>query len=309
MIDRPNIVISRPLQPIYASVALPASKSESNRALIINALTGNKSTLHNLSEARDTQTMQRLLSSPEQTLDVIDAGTTMRFLTAFIAATNQDKILTGTPRMCERPISILVNALRSLGAEIEYLKNDGFPPIHIKGMNATQQNELEIRGDVSSQYISALLMIAPVLPNGLILKLTGTIGSRPYIEMTIRQMAHFGIHVGWKQDTITVNKQSYQPATFQVESDWSAASYWYSIVALAPQAEIELKGLKKDSLQGDSAITGIMQVLGVHTTFIEGGVRLSKIPSQASTEVDLPIARIWLKPLLYYAPPKIYPSP
>jgi 3-phosphoshikimate 1-carboxyvinyltransferase len=188
--------------------------------------------------------------------------------------------------MCERPISILVNALRSLGAEIKYLKNDGFPPIHIKGMKATQQNELEIRGDVSSQYISALLMIAPVLPNGLILKLTGTIGSRPYIEMTIRQMEHFGIQVGWKQDTITVSKQSYQPATFQVESDWSAASYWYSIVALAPQAEIELKGLKKDSLQGDSAIAGIMQVLGVQTTFIEGGVRLTKIPSQASTEVD-----------------------
>ncbi|QHT70082.1 3-phosphoshikimate 1-carboxyvinyltransferase [Rhodocytophaga rosea] len=286
MIDLQHITLHKPVSAIQASILLPASKSESNRALIIDALSGYKCTLHNLSEARDTQTMQRLLHSAEQTLDVIDAGTTMRFLTAYIAATNQDKILTGTARMCERPISILVDALQKLGAEITYLKNEGFPPIHIKGIRPSGVHQIEIRGDVSSQYISALLMIAPVLPQGLTLILTGNIGSRPYIEMTIKQMANFGIDVSWEGNTILVKKQTYQPATFWVESDWSGASYWYSIAALAPQADIELKGLKKDSLQGDSAISGIMKNLGVHTTNVEGGVRLTKTPSQKRVAVD-----------------------
>lgn len=286
MIDLPHITIHKPADALKTSILLPASKSESNRALIINALTGNRCTLHNLSEARDTQTMQRLLHSQEQTLDVIDAGTTMRFLTAYIAATNQDKILTGTPRMCERPISILVDALKKLGANISYLKNEGFPPIQLKGIQPSGINQLEIRGDISSQYISALLMIAPVLPDGLILTLTGAVGSRPYIEMTIKQMAHFGIEVSWVGDTISVKKQPYQPATFWVESDWSGASYWYSIAALAPQAEIQLRGLKKDSLQGDSAIARIMEDIGVHTTYVDGGVQLTKTAAQKNLQVD-----------------------
>jgi 3-phosphoshikimate 1-carboxyvinyltransferase len=286
MIDLQHLTLEKPAHAIQASILLPASKSESNRALIIDALSGYKCTLHNLSEARDTQTMQRLLHTAEQTLDVIDAGTTMRFLTAYEAATNQDKILTGTPRMCERPISILVDALRKLGADITYLNKEGFPPIHIKGIQPSGVHQIEIRGDVSSQYISALLMVAPVLPDGLTLTLTGNIGSRPYIEMTIKQMAHFGIDVSWQDNVITVKKQRYQPATFWVESDWSAASYWYSIAALAPQADIELRGLKKDSLQGDSAIAGIMENLGVHTTYVEGGVRLTKTQSQKRVAVD-----------------------
>jgi 3-phosphoshikimate 1-carboxyvinyltransferase len=271
---------------IEASVLLPASKSESNRALIIDALTGHQCTLNNLSEARDTQTMQRLLHSQEQTLDVIDAGTTMRFLTAFVAVTNQNKILTGTPRMCERPISILVDALRTLGAKITYLNKEGFPPIQIKGLSYTGINELSIRGDVSSQYISALLMTAPALPDGLTLKLTGHIGSRPYIQMTLKQMEHFGIQTQWKENIISIPTQTYTPATFWVESDWSAASYWYSIAALANEAKIELRGLKQHSLQGDSTIASIMEQLGVQSAFVEGGVQLTKSRPSDKVSVD-----------------------
>lgn len=286
MIHSPALLLGKPAGAIRTSIQLPASKSESNRALIINALTGNRCTLHNLSEARDTQTMQRLLQSSDHTLDVIDAGTTMRFLTAYLAATNQNKMLTGTPRMCERPVAILVDALRQLGADIAYQKNEGFPPLHIKGFQYSGVNQVSIRGDVSSQYISALLMIAPTLPDGLALRLTGHVGSRPYIQMTLQQMAHFGIRSDWQGDTITVPHQTYQPGEFSVESDWSAASYWYSIAALAGEAEIELVGLKKDSLQGDSAIATIAQQAGVQTEYFREGVRLTKSASQHTLAAD-----------------------
>lgn len=264
-------------------IALASSKSESNRALILNALTGFKSELINLSSARDTQTMIRLLQSTEETADVLDAGTTMRFLTAFFTATNTPKIMTGTPRMCERPIGILIDALKSLGAEIEYLEKPGYPPHKIHGFTEQKNNQLEIRGDVSSQYISALLMIAPTLPQGLEIQLTGEIGSIPYITMTIRQMEAFGVKVeaDWKAKTLKVKPQTYTPVTYQIESDWSGASYWYSMVALAPHPEtkIELLGLKLNSLQGDSAISDIMVHLGVKSTFTKDGVLLEKIPA------------------------------
>ena len=263
-----------------------ASKSESNRALVINALAGNKGNLANLSEARDTQTMQRLLASDNPVWDVLDAGTTMRFLTAYAAVTNQDKTLTGTPRMCERPIKLLVDALRTLGADIEYMDKGGFPPLHVRGMRPNGVNRVQIRGDVSSQYISALLMIAPLLPAGLTVELTGTIGSRPYIDMTLRQMAAFGIGYEWRENSISVESQTYQPTDYQVESDWSGASYWYSIVALAEEAEIELLGLKQDSLQGDSRIADIMRPLGVRSTFTGRGVLLQKTDSQPTVQVD-----------------------
>ena len=177
---------------MQATIPLASSKSESNRALIIDALTSFRCDLQNLSTARDTQTMIRLLKSDQETADVLDAGTTMRFLTAYFAVTGQQKIMTGTPRMCERPIGILVDALRTLGADITYLQQDGYPPLQLSGFSASATNRLSIRGDVSSQYISALLMIAPMLPNGLTLELTGPIGSRPYIEMTLAQMAYLG---------------------------------------------------------------------------------------------------------------------
>lgn len=267
-------------------IQLPSSKSESNRILIINALAGGHSELSNLSEARDTQTMIRLLKEDDRTWDVGDAGTTMRFLTAYVATTGKDKILTGTARMQERPVKLLVEALRSLGAEITYQKNEGYPPIHIKGIKDQLTNKLSIRGDVSSQYISALLMVAPALPQGLELQLTGTINSRPYIDMTLELLKLFGIKAAQKDDVISITRQQFIPSSYTVESDWSGASYWFSMASLAEEAEITLKGLKKNSFQGDSKIVGLMEKLGVKTTFIEGGLTLSKTPHADETAID-----------------------
>ncbi|WP_425291113.1 3-phosphoshikimate 1-carboxyvinyltransferase [Spirosoma linguale] len=277
---------------VRTTIPLASSKSESNRALIIDALTGFRCDLQNLSTARDTQTMIRLLKSEDATADVLDAGTTMRFLTAYFSVTGQQKTMTGTPRMCERPIGILVDALRSLGADITYLRNEGYPPLQINGFSpsAESTNRLSIRGDVSSQYISALVMIAPLLPGGLTLELTGAIGSRPYIEMTLEQMRYFGadVRADWETKTITVASSPYVPKPYAIESDWSGASYWYSVAALAMDetAEINLLGLKARSLQGDSAIVEIMRSLGVESTFTDSGVRLTKIPTQQSLTWD-----------------------
>jgi 3-phosphoshikimate 1-carboxyvinyltransferase len=278
--------------PVRATIPLASSKSESNRALIIDALTGFRCDLQNLSTARDTQTMIRLLKSDDPTADVLDAGTTMRFLTAYFSITGQKKVMTGTPRMCERPIGILVDALRVLGADITYLNNEGYPPLQINGFSPAAESmpTLSIRGDVSSQYISALVMIAPLLPAGLTLQLTGAIGSRPYIEMTLEQMRYFGAEVqaDWETKTITVAPQLYTPKPYAIESDWSGASYWYSVAALAKDetAEINLLGLKAKSLQGDSAIVSIMRALGVESTFTDTGVRLTKCPASKSLAWD-----------------------
>lgn len=276
-------------KPFQVQIQLPSSKSESNRALIIDALTNFQSDLSNLSEARDTRTMMRLLVSTEYVADVLDAGTTMRFMTAYFAVTGQFKVMTGTPRMCERPIGILVEALRSVGANIDYLQHQGYPPIRLNGFKYSGNNQLVIKGGVSSQYISALLMVAPVLPEGLVITLDGEIGSRPYIEMTLQQMAHFGIKYSadWEQQRIEVPQQAYQIQHYTVESDWSGASYWYSLVALAPEgSEVELLGLKENSLQGDSVIVAIMSDLGVKSEFTKKGVKLTKTDSKASLEWD-----------------------
>jgi len=214
-------------------IPLCSSKSESNRVLIINALANSPGELNNLSDARDTQTMLRLLKEYPGTLDVLDAGTTMRFLTAYAAIKGEEKILTGTPRMCQRPIKILVDALREIGAEISYLKNDGYPPHQILGFNGQASSEITVKGDVSSQYISALMMIAPILPNGLQINLTGKIGSRPYIEMTMALMKKFGAEVSFVDSCIKVSPKKYHATSYTVESDWSGASYWFSVVALA----------------------------------------------------------------------------
>lgn len=272
-------------------IPLPASKSESNRALVINALAnGTIDNLSNLAEARDTQTMIRLLSENGSEADVLDAGTTMRFLTAFYAVRGVTKKMTGTPRMCERPIGILVDALRSLGADIRYVNQAGYPPLQLNGFSFKGNREISIRGDVSSQFISALLMVAPLLPEGLRLKITGALGSKPYIEMTLAQMKHFGIQAeaDWSRGTIDIPAQKYTLQSFAVESDWSGASYWYSMVALSPfeDSSLELLGLKEDSLQGDSAIKAIMESLGVKSTYTGRGYLLTKIPAQTSLAWD-----------------------
>lgn len=282
------VTVYPPLAPIQAQIQLAASKSESNRALIINALSNFGGQLSNVSAARDTQTMLRLLQSSETVADVLDAGTTMRFLTAYFAVTGQNKTMTGTPRMCERPIGILVDALRTLGADITYLGKDGYPPTQLNGFAYSGENKVRIRGDVSSQYIPALLMVGPTLPEGITLELTGEVGSRPYIEMTLQQMVAFGatFEADWEQKIIRVPAQKYTPTHYQVESDWSGASYWYSVVALAEQAEVELLGLKENSLQGDSAIVDIMRHMGVESTFTAQGVLLTKIPAQEAFAWD-----------------------
>lgn len=280
-----KVLVTKPTSAILTKIKLSSSKSESNRALIINAVSGNKCELKNLSDARDTQTMQRLLLSSDKTLDVLDAGTTMRFLIALKALSGENRIMTGTPRMCERPVKILVDALRLLGADIQYLGVEGYPPVEIKGFES-KSDKIQIQGDVSSQYISAILMSSILLPNGLELELIGKVASRPYIEMTLDLMKLFGVNHTWEENTIKVPKQVYTANQYTIESDWSGASYWFSVVALAENAEIELLGLKKHSLQGDSAIVGIMDSFGVASTFTEEGILLKKKAHQNEVTVD-----------------------
>ncbi|MEQ8926933.1 MAG: 3-phosphoshikimate 1-carboxyvinyltransferase [Fulvivirga sp.] len=267
-------------------IQLPASKSISNRALIIHALAKGKSEITNLSEARDTQTMIRLLKSESSVLDVLDAGTTMRFLTAFLAVTNQHKTITGTTRMKERPIGILVDSLKSIGAQISYLEKEGYPPIKIEGFKDIGVKEINIRGDVSSQYISALMMIAPQLKNGLNIYLEGKIGSRPYIDMTLSVMQHYGVKGAFNGNQISIGHQNYKDATYSIEPDWSAASYWYSLVALSKNSSITLSNLKPKAIQGDSVIVEIMNELGVKTIFNQEGALLTKSRHNPSFEYD-----------------------
>jgi len=258
---------------------LPSSKSFSNRALILNALAGNRSTVSNLSVARDTQLMQRLVSSTDQVIDVMDAGTTMRFLTAYFALTNQKKILTGTDRMKQRPVRLLVDALRQIGAEIAYKGEEGFPPTETLGFQSQKADSIEMPGNVSSQYISALMMMAPTLPKGLTIQLKGEIGSAPYIAMTASLMKLFGGKVDFGNGKVKISAGNYQPASITVESDWSAASYWFAFTALAQEAKITLPNVSDKSLQGDRVATEIMEKLGVRSVFKNDSLELTKTDS------------------------------
>ncbi len=269
-------------------IQLPSSKSESNRALIIRALSHGFAEVENLSEAKDTVTLERLLRELPDELDVGHAGTAMRFLTAFLSFQPRDFILTGSARMQERPVGPLVKALRSMGAEINYMRQEGYPPLMIHGRNAKfGDSAIEIPADVSSQYISALLMLAPTLTDGLSIRLVGEVRSRPYIEMTLRLMAHFGVKAAWEGDTIKVPRQPYAAGKYSVEADWSAASYWFCLVALSQEAEIELPGLRKGSWQGDSVVVEMMANIGVETEWLENGLKLTK------NDLPLPTHVIW----------------
>lgn len=270
-----QIKVSAP-DNIRATIKLPASKSISNRALIINALGKGNFVPENLSDCDDTCVMVKALSEENDTIDIMAAGTAMRFLTAFLSVSEGTKTITGTKRMQQRPIRILVDALRALGAHIEYVGEEGFPPLKITGALLTQK-EIFLKGDVSSQYISALLMIAPVLKHGLTIHLTGNIISKPYINLTLQLMKNFGAKAEWVSgSSIKVEPHPYTPVPFTVESDWSAASYWYEIAALSEDAEVELLGLFPDSYQGDSKVTDIFARLGIKTKFTAWGVMLKK---------------------------------
>ena len=266
-------IVSCP-EHIDTSIMLPASKSISNRALIIQALTKGGMMPENLSDCDDTEVIIRGLGKQSEIIDIKAAGTAMRFMTAYLSATEGEHTITGTERMKHRPIGILVDALRYLGAEIEYIGEEGYPPLRIRGRQL-EGGTLLIAGDVSSQYISALLMIAPILTKGLELKLTGNIISRPYIDLTLHLMHEFGVAAEWSDfDTIRVKPQPYQQRAYTIESDWSAASYWYEILALTDDtlSKVALQGLKDGSRQGDSTVRYIFSLLGIKTSFKEKGV-------------------------------------
>ena len=282
----PSLSIDKRSSLPKGSIQLPASKSESNRALIIQALCQPRPSLHNLSEARDTQTMQRLLQSQEWELDVLDAGTTMRFLAAYCSVSGREGLLTGTPRMLERPIGPLGEALQQLGAPLSYANKEGYPPLKIGKDFQQKTDRLQIRSDISSQFISALLLVAPALPQGLKLQLTGPTSSRPYIQMTLDLMAHFGARWAWEGDTIEIAPGGYKSTEYTIEGDWSGASYWFSLVALADEAEIFLPDLRQNSLQGDKRIIEIMEKLGVGTRWEGNGVWLFKTEPQSSIDQD-----------------------
>lgn len=258
---------------INLEIKLPASKSISNRALILNALSYSPYDVENLSDCDDTRVMVAAFDSNSTHFDVGAAGTSMRFLTAFLAKTVGEWTITGSERMKNRPIEILVDALNTLGGKIEYLEKEGFPPLKIYG-SALMGGEIELNGSVSSQYISALMMIAPYMHNGLKIKLTGNIISKPYIRMTQQMMQDFGVKADFEGYEISIKPQTYTPTRFRVESDWSAASYWYEILAFAGKGKILLKGLNKESYQGDSQVAEIYRNLGVDTEFLKNEVLL-----------------------------------
>lgn len=271
---------------LKGQINLSSSKSESNRVLLMNALSPVPFELTNLSDAKDTQTMIRLLQNQGDVWDVMEAGTTMRFCTAYLGVHGKGKTITGTERMKNRPIGLLVDALRKLGSEISYLEKVGYPPMKINGLKAQKTREISIPGNISSQFISALLMIAPTLPEGLRLTLTEGIFSRPYIEMTLGLMTNFGVEHTWEGAVIDITPQVYQSGKYQVESDWSGASYWYALAAIAPEADLLLTGLKEKSFQGDQAIVDIMKAFGVDSSYESKGVRLTK-NQEAATELAI----------------------
>ena len=271
-----------PPADIQTCIQLPSSKSICNRALIINALAGSTCRPENLSDCDDTRVMIEALTHMPETIDIMAAGTAMRFLTAYLSVTPGTHVLTGTERMRQRPIKILVDALRSLGAQIEYTENEGYPPLKITG-KALEGHSLCLPGNVSSQYISALLMIGPMLAHGLNLELEGEIISRPYINLTLKVMKDFGAKAEWTSDhTLQVAPQPYHPVPYYVESDWSAASYWYEIAALSQEATVILPRLSENSFQGDAKVAVLFEDLGVKTTYEKDCVILSKKEQRVS---------------------------
>jgi len=262
---------------LNGEIQLPASKSISNRALILNAMTGlpKGDFLQNLADCDDTMVMNKALTFDSNTIDIGAAGTSMRFLTAFLAGMEGEWVITGSERMQNRPIRLLVDALNSLGADITYLEKEGFPPLKIRGKKL-KGGAISIDGGISSQYLSALMMAAPAMENGLTLTIEGTLISKPYFQMTLEMMQLWGVSSSWDGTTVVIKPQTYQQIPFTVESDWSGASYWYEMLSLAEEGSIYLKGLFRESLQGDAKVAEWFEQLGVHTEYLENGVRLTK---------------------------------
>ena len=248
---------------IEGEIDLPASKSISNRVLLLNALCATPGRLSNLAQCDDTDAVLSALAQPDASeVNIGAAGTAMRFLTAYFATREgREVVIDGTERMRQRPIGVLVDALRQLGADIEYVEAEGYPPLKITGTRL-HGGALTVSGSVSSQYITAILLIAPVI-GGITLTIEGEIMSRPYIDMTLALMARYGVKAEWRENVIHVPAGEYTALDFTVEADWSAASYWWAMQAIVPQSRISLKGLEPQSLQGDSRIAELMSQVGV----------------------------------------------
>ncbi|MEI7725338.1 MAG: 3-phosphoshikimate 1-carboxyvinyltransferase [Bacteroidota bacterium] len=278
-----SIVISKPDKKLRGSIQLPASKSISNRLLMIRALCGKDFVINNLSEADDTVLLQKLLEAalnghPRKKvieLDAGNAGTVLRFLTSFLSMKPGKWVLTGSERMKQRPIGILADALNHLGASVDFLAKPGYPPLLISGRELSGR-ELTIDSGVSSQFTTALLLIAPYLPDGLVLHLKNKAVSSPYAEMTIQLMRLFGSTVKKSKTRVHVMPGRYNPMDVTVESDWSSAAYWYEAAVFADEVDLELKGLQFESLQGDSMLPVIYQNFGIRTEFTDLGIRLTK---------------------------------
>ena len=287
-----NYKISHPTKVVNCEIDLPSSKSISNRLLIIKALCKEKFLIKNLSESDDTILLKNALNSKEKTINVSHAGTSFRFLTSFLSIQKGEKfILNGSDRMKERPIKELVNSLQELGVKIEYLEKEDFPPLKIIGTEI-DGGEIEIDGTISSQFISSLLLIAPNLRNGLILKIKGELVSKSYVVMTLKLMGEFGINWTWNKDVITILKQEYVAKNYTVESDWSAATFWFQSASLSEKCKIILRGLNEESIQGDSACKKIFKDLGVDSVFKNGDLILTKnkriSPSETYNLIETP---------------------
>ncbi|MFL5753516.1 MAG: 3-phosphoshikimate 1-carboxyvinyltransferase [Bacteroidia bacterium] len=286
--------VSHPAKKISGTINLPSSKSESNRMLMIRAISGIDIDIQNISPAKDTATLKAILEKVKNTnhtgaeaevFDVGHAGTTMRFLTAYFSCLEGERILTGSDRMKKRPIGELVDALRKLGADIQYMEEKGFPPLKIIG-GTLHGGEIEMKGSISSQFISALLLISPLMERGLVLKFTDEVVSVPYINMTLHMMEQHNVYGVWEADSIHVSKQNYEleseeDKSYYIEGDWSSASYLFSLVALSKEAEITVQGLKEDSLQGDSVVRNIFDFFGVKHEWKGQELHLSKMPVMA----------------------------
>ncbi len=268
-------LVQKDSKQLKGVIRLNGSKSLSNRALIIKALCEDDFNINFCSTSDDSETLKTLLASENRTLDAHHAGTTFRFLCSYLTLQKGEQILTGSSRMKERPIGALVDALRSIGADIEYLENEGYPPLKIGSFDlATYRNEIDIPAGISSQFISSILMIAPILPKGIKINLVGDLVSRPYLEMTLKMMEYFGIEHAWEGQSISIQHQSYVAKDIDIEADWSAASYYYTLAAISGDADITLEGLYDESLQGDRAITDVMSAFGIETSFTNNTVNL-----------------------------------
>ncbi|MEP7129334.1 MAG: 3-phosphoshikimate 1-carboxyvinyltransferase [Chitinophagales bacterium] len=267
--------VSKSDRHIKGNIHLSGSKSISNRVLIMEALMEQSIVKKNASDSNDTKVMTSLLNSSGTDYDAHDAGTVFRFMTAFLALKEGRWILTGSERMKQRPVGDLVDPLRELGAQIEYLGNENFPPLKITGRKI-KGGTIKVHSGISSQFASALLMIAPCMQNGLTLELTGNIVSQPYIDMTLSLMQYFGVQHERKSNLIQVPSQSYQPKNIFIESDWSAASYYYEMAAFSDELDLTLSGLLENSFQGDAKIAAFMENFGIKTSYAGQQINLTK---------------------------------